>query len=325
MKKNILPKTVIISFFLVCFFNNSFSQIDPGNHIYIIDSCDFESPCNMMVLDTSITGNIWQIGSTIKPFFDSAHSPVKAIMTDTINVYPSKNQSCFDLYISTICPFNPLITFWHKYQTDSLKDGGYIEVSHDNGITWKNVVYDTSCFSYNGGTPNRENFYTASDTISGGIPAFSGTSNGWVLSKIQWIWWIPIMKSNYFSPGDTMIVRFHFSSDSIQTNKAGWIIDDLTLYNVDFPGGINETPSVNKDILVSPNPLSDACVFRCLAKSDLISSLEVIDVMGRSVFSQNKILVPELKLSRNSLPTGIYFYTISLNNHQRVSGKLIMK
>ena len=279
----------------------------------------------MMVLDTSIAGNIWQIGSTSKPFFNPAHSPTKAIMTDTLNVYPPNNQSYFDLHIGTMCPFNPVITFWHKYQTDSLKDGGYLEVSYDNGITWKNVVYDTSCFSYNGGTPNRENFYTANDTISGNIPAFSGTSNGWVLSKIQWIWWIPIMKSNYSFPGDTMIVRFHFSSNPVQTNKAGWIIDDLTLYQVDFPGGINESFYANKDILVSPNPVSVACVFKCLDKSDIINSLEITDAMGRSVFFQNKILVPEFKFSRNSLPAGIYFYTLGLNNQQRVSGKLIMR
>ena len=98
MKKHLLLKTTIISFFFLSLFNNSFSQIDPGINLYAIDSCHFESPCNLIVLDTSIIGNIWQIGSTTKPFFNAAHSPTKAIMTDTLNVYPPNNQSYFDIY-----------------------------------------------------------------------------------------------------------------------------------------------------------------------------------------------------------------------------------
>lgn len=59
----------------------------------------FDSSNIYLQIDTTSSNNIWQVGQPSKTFFDSAYSPVNAIVTDTINSYPVNNHSAFDIYI----------------------------------------------------------------------------------------------------------------------------------------------------------------------------------------------------------------------------------
>ena len=71
-------------------------SFDPPNPIYISinvpDSTIFK-------IDTSVAGNIWQIGKPHKTIFDSAYSRPDAIVTDTIHDYPANNLSTFAIKI----------------------------------------------------------------------------------------------------------------------------------------------------------------------------------------------------------------------------------
>jgi len=60
----------------------------------------------------------------------------RSILTDSTVAYDTSNTSYFELEIPLIAHINEL-TFYHKYQTDSLLDGGYIEISYDSGANWK--------------------------------------------------------------------------------------------------------------------------------------------------------------------------------------------
>ncbi|MFH1160959.1 MAG: hypothetical protein V1733_08435, partial [bacterium] len=75
------------------------------------------------------------------------------------------------------------LTFVHKYDFDSLQAGGFLEVAYDTTSQFINIIYDTV-------EPelglNLNGMYTQNDTIAGGIPAFTGKSNGWVYSQIFW-------------------------------------------------------------------------------------------------------------------------------------------
>src|SRR6266478_1466792 len=86
---------------------------------------NFDKP-EPVYIDTTLSGNIWQIGRPQKVFFDSAFTRPNAIVTDTINYYPKNNVSEFILKTPTflLCCGGVIMRFFHKYDTDTLADGG---------------------------------------------------------------------------------------------------------------------------------------------------------------------------------------------------------
>ena len=114
----------------------------PGDTVGIWTVITFEEPSPYIHINPSAQ-NIWQIGAPQKIFFNSAYSVPNTIVTDTINFYPVNNQSSFDLYVGAFnmggmwgwnYPLDIFIDFRHKYDTDTLIDGGYITVSWDKWI-----------------------------------------------------------------------------------------------------------------------------------------------------------------------------------------------
>jgi len=153
--------------------------------------------------------NIWQVGKLYKDFLDSTLSGKHGIVTDTLNSYPVNIDDYFDIVLPVMDSAwgEGILSFYHRYQTDSLYDGGFIEVSYDYGISWNNIIFDASHIN--------ENFiglYNQSDTISGGIPAFTGTNYEWSYVELYW-WWIALLKKN--STGKLEFEKKIYSSGSI--------------------------------------------------------------------------------------------------------------
>ncbi|MFA5781899.1 MAG: T9SS type A sorting domain-containing protein [Bacteroidales bacterium] len=305
-------------FFLLSF--STFSQINPFLGIYDVDSCKFESQCSLLQIDTSLQ-NIWQIGKPAKPFFDTAYSSLNALITDTINPYPISNHSYFDLIIPTNYYYlaNLIVGFKHKFQTDTLTDGGYIEVSYDIGITWNNVLHDD--IVHNVMEFHTENLYSEQDTLRGGINGFSGTSNGWIYTRIQWVWILPIKTV----PLDTLIMRFHFISDSIQTNKDGWMIDNILISFVDLPSSIKEIENNHSRIYIMPNPVDNFATIKFDNFKNEIFKLTIYNPFGQIIKQIENIKTNQIEIYKNDLTSGLYF--IQLRNSYSILGtsKLIIK
>src|SRR4030042_4039316 len=136
------------------------------------DTVDFETSKDYLFIDTAAT-NIWHICKPEKSFFDSAHSPTRAIVTDSSGYYPANNLSFFDLYIGTFnivwYPYNTFIEITHKFDTDTLTDGGFISVSCDRGKTWMNIINDDICMGI-GPMSTGKNLYYRNDTLFNGEP-----------------------------------------------------------------------------------------------------------------------------------------------------------
>jgi hypothetical protein len=278
------------------------SQINPFNGIIDVAGCKFETPCELTQLYMTPL-NIWQIGKPQKPFFDSAYSTPNALVTDTINPYATSNHSYFDLILPVWAyyPMGIIVGFKHKFQTDTLIDGGFIEDSYDNGLTWVNVlddqlVHDVPEF-------HSENLYTYQNTLQGDGYGFSGNSGGWIYTRIQWVWGY-IVKDQ---PPDTLMLRFHFISDSIQTNKDGWIIDNILISYADEGMGIKEAGVSPIKINVQPNPFDDftSITFSPSVKEPL--TLNLINSYGKIVREVEHITGNKLELRREGLLSGIYF------------------
>lgn len=298
----------IIAFALLLLNIPIYAQIYPGDGLIPVSGCDFDNDCTLVTLDTNLQGNIWRIGEPTKTYFTPAYSVPNAIVTDLHNSYPQGNDSWFDIKINLwdMGLPNPVVTFRHKFDTDSLHDGGFVEISYDKGSTWRNVVFDTSCFfmSYDYGTPNREWFYSSSDTIAGGIPAFSGKSDGWLLSKIQWLWFIPVKETND-TPSDSVFLRFHFMSDSVETGKPGWIIDDIMIYNT-LVSDIPEWIENGKNISIFPNPATEAINLDLEDKENLYE-VRIYDLAGHCIYNNKYSSEP---IPVRAFKSGIYKVTV---------------
>lgn len=322
-----MTKQLLISFLFAA---SAFTIKAQTGHVIEADSTNMEVNSSLVELDTSAS-NIWQIGLPQKTFFGAAHSAPFAIMTDTINSYPINNLSQFTVSLdSTMWGFIPdaYISFWHKYETDAGKDGGYVEISIDSGATWANVInpYPAGIYYYN----PESNFYSVNDTLSGGTPAFSGTQNTWMFSKMYLQWMFPVIHPHNDMKGggpwnvQKVMFRFNFKSDGIQTNKAGWIIDNVEIGYEDIGGGIKSKDENNFEVHVFPNPMENECSVQVLSQNSTKFNMAIFNTLGEQVISQSTNN-GHFYFEKGNLSSGLYFYSVSDDKGNKKEGKLIIK
>lgn len=235
---------------------------------------------NYFYIDTAFVNNIWQIGLPSKNEFDQAYSVPLALVTDTLLTYSTNNRSVFEFVVTSDDATD--ITFWHKWDTDSLTDGGVVEASFDGGNTWTNVIDAPQFYLLN--------FYSEANTISSNDnkPGFTGASD-WVQSRITGY------AFNYIR------FRFTFTSDNIGDDRDGWMIDDFVFL---CTGTSIEDQINGSTFRVFPNPATDA-IFVETDKPLHDIHLRLSDLCGHQVLTGN---LPALDVS--TLPKGMYLLEI---------------
>jgi hypothetical protein len=281
---------------------------------------NFETNGQYAVINPNQPGNIWQKGSPHKTFFDSAYSLPYAIITDSSGLYPVNNLSDFTVKMNSPqfgCWGMGWLRFMHKYDMDDHHAGGYIEVSYDTSSVFHNIIFDTLeplPFGF-----QTYNFYNANDTITGGIPAFTGNSGNWVYSTVWWIWEIGVKK---FQPEhDSLRIRFSFKSDGVAVPAEGWMIDDIWLEIDDCTGSIDEHNS-NKRVSIYPHPVTDEASFALINFPPGVYEMTVYDALGNVAAGVQTVHPPSFKFRNPGLVPGIYFYRISGHSGETISGKL---
>jgi len=306
-------------------FANALSLFSQFGRIFPGDTITFENAnAKYVSIDTS-KSNIWQIGKPDKTFFISAYSKPNAIVTDTTGFYPVNNYSYFDIIIGsfniTNYPQSIFVSMEHKFDTDTLKDGGYISVSWDNGATFTNIIEDSD---YPGITPMDSflanynidiNLYGKGNTLYNGEYGFSGKSNDWIKTQFAWSYVLTAL------PIDTMILRFNFISDSINSNKEGWLIDNIELFREDLPGSLFNA-TTNDLITISPNPACDNIVINTIMNPSNESTISILSISGKLMMSDHFNIYPKV-LDIGSLQSGIYL--IKISNGQEVFLKKLIK
>ncbi|MGE5316384.1 MAG: T9SS type A sorting domain-containing protein [Chloroflexota bacterium] len=300
---------VFLSFLTV----GAFAQIVPFEGIYDVDSCDFETPCHLVNSDTA--GNLWQLGAPDKLTFTESYSIPYAMITDTVNPYPTGADAWFELGFHMDDYFygmDIIVGFRHKYNTDTLLDGGYIETSNDNGATWYNVIND----------PNimwliTDNMYTQNDTLKGGVPGFSGTSGDWVYTQLEIIYGMPVKW-----PYDTLMMRFHFISDETETAKDGWMIDNLHTSYADLGSGVKNR--VLEQVSVNPNPFTDHTMLTFNNPKGELLTIELVNSEGLSVKTYTT-RHNSLQVDRGTLQPGLCLVKLIKNGTLTGTGKIIVK
>jgi len=231
------------------------------------------------------TNNIWQICTPGKSIFDSAHSLPHAILTDSSGSYPINTNSSFTIkfLLEPGCECWPVIGGYYKLDSDTLNDYGKIEISIDYGTTWHNALTDTVIWLF-WVTPK---------------PVLTGRVHNWTEFYVI-VQGIP--------HNDTIYYRFTFNSDSIQSNKEGWMLDDISLVeHIEYI----KNPDNHNDINILPNPATDLIRI----KSSLIdneSEIFIYNYLGR--LCQHYRQSPGNEMNVSNLAPGVYMAIVYIKN-----------
>lgn len=177
--------------------------------------------------------NIWQIGSPQKSVLSSSFSSPFVIITDTVSSYPINDTSSFTIECtaiqssSSINWFNFYLNFNYFVDSDTLVDFGIIEFSPDNGVTWIDLINDTSYSSY---------LYWILNGTVGISPTLTGVSNGWMEANLH-MRYLGVYLD--IQPGTTFMWRFSFISDAVQNNRDGLMYDNIYI-EISPPIGLEE-------------------------------------------------------------------------------------
>jgi hypothetical protein len=273
------------------------AQLDPFLGIVQIDACDFTDTCAYVVIPEPAI-NLWVRGESQKTILNHIG---KVMITDSVYTYPNGTNASFEIHWPTWdqYPMSLIMGFHHSMDSDSLLDGGIIEVSRDYGASWTNVIEDQTNMLF-----LSNELYTSSDTLFTGEKGFSGTFND-RYTEIEWVWMFPVKDL----PTDTMYYRFRFIGDAIDNAKEGWMISDITFSYADLGSGIEETPLF--DFSFAPNPSNGQIQ---LNSSFDIQKAIVSDVNGH-VFALELDGTKKV-LNNSGLSKGIYFLQLQTSDNR---------
>ena len=226
----------------------------------------------------------------------------------------------------TLVGNQPAIRFFHKYDTEPAADGGFVELSTDNGNTW----FDAAPYLFR--NPYRGAIQYTTFAIPN-LDAYWGDSEGFIESYID--------LSDF--QGEEVMIQFKFATDD-EVGGTGWFIDDveyMDLHNYNgqacvssnegdnicaiapekgtivLPGGTVPTSDpieLGFDLSVFPNPAKDLLNLNISGETTDDLMIQLISIEGRLVKEQKvqgnyrKQLIP---LQVNDLPAGFYLVRLS--------------
>lgn len=293
-------------------YNNIFNPYSP-NHL--------DSNVTFTILNDS--NNIWQIGSPNKPPLDTTPYPPNALLTDTVFSYPVNNHSVFELHARKplCCPFlcwsRMILQIAFISDVDSLKDGLYIEVSYNDSGVWTNVFNDT--FADEKISSLFNNF--PNDTLFNGewgiSHLYQNIPSWFSYFDVTWQW---LTQNNTQYLVDSVAFRFHFVSDSINTNKQGIEILYVYLGVSDLCSASVENNIIN-DVTIFPNPVNDLSVIRL--DKDNNYRLEVYNITGQVVLTTD-FFGSEYRIGQNKFLSGYYYFIVTSPEHREIKGSFVV-
>ena len=284
-------KTFWLVGFLLCGLM-AFGQGSPNSPwvVWIDFEYDYDTSDLSLSIDTADADNIWQIGVPQKTVFNQAQSQPFAIVTDTLNTYPINNHSAFYVnYINFNCPY---IEGYYYCDTDTA-DYGMIELSTDNGQTWIDLLTVTS-------NPSSR-------------PVLSGNSNGWQYFALDFMGYVDD------EDVDSLVVKFSFISDSIDTQHDGLMYDNLVFC---IAANTQNRYQLN-DVKVFPNPTSDRINFQFEAIIDN-AEIRIYSAIGQ-LMSRQDISDTAVQFDVSTWSKGMYYYGIFVENDIVKQGQVFIQ
>ena len=277
------------------------------------DGADTAVYNSLLITFDSLSPNTWQIGTPQKVIFDSASTKPFAIITDTLNPYPSNDTSRFYFSVPSEWPAGIFALQW-KQKLD-LQDGvdfGLVEFKLHKDSLWQNAFNNPYIYNYYGYEPKNV------DTLLNGELGFSGTDSTW---KDIWLC-LDISFTSLIT--DTLYFRYSIISDPVQSNHEGWVIDNL-LAHLTFIHTVQEKEQ--KDYIhLFPNPSNGIVNIQVQKKTNkfhVIEEIKVINEVGETVKSFG-LSPTKFRVDLSNQPNGVYFITIK-TNFQTETHKIIIQ
>lgn len=274
----------------------------------IYDTLNFEVTPLKVGID-SING-CWQIGTPSKIIFDSAYSTNRAIVTDTLNPYPDSTFSTFEISfpVTTFSAFFSL-KYTHKYDTEYLKDGGYIQMYDCWTSQWVNLFSGSmvmSCTSPYGGQFNGA---PPTTTLFNGEKGYTGNSGGWITDEL----YFPCMAVRS-GGADSIKIRFVFVSDNVTTGHEGWMLDNFVFTDhLGMCSSIDEN-QLSRNFKSYPNPVNNEITLESTS-TEMINTIDILNTQGELLYSSKVQQTNQVKLNLGFLNSGIYLIRLNSNNY----------
>jgi len=255
----------------------------------------------IMKIDTA-SAHTWQIGKPQKTKFTSAATYPNVIVTDTVNPYRTNDSSQFTVSLEHPAWGSGVMALRWKQRIDLDKkhDGGIVEYSLDTGKTWKNVFNNPYVYSFYGFDSSNK------DTLTSGEFAFSGTDSAW---KDIWL----CFHFSYLASTDSIMFRFTLKSDSVDSVKDGWMMDNFRV-DITYAHTIAKDPAHNKSINVFPTATSGIVNIEAptVQQYHIIETLYVINSVGK-VVKEYRQCPPKFWVDISDQPPGTYFVKVKTN------------
>jgi hypothetical protein len=234
-------------------------------------------------VDIPGSNNIWNICTPHKTVFDSAYSVPHAILTDSTGPYPVNTTSSFIIKSCKYqyCECAPILAGFYKMDSDTLNDVGRIEISTDHGATWLDAINDSVNLNISWVTQK---------------PVLTGRIHQWKEFFAR-LW-------NYGSI-DTLYYRFTFTSDNVQTNQEGWMLDNIMV--IEHTEGIQDIGSANA-VSICPNP-SSGLITVSVKSFTAATEVSVFDMLGQKRLQQT-LEKSKQDFDLSGLSKGIYMVRV---------------
>lgn len=247
-----------------------------------------------------------------------AHSGDRSYTDSRSEKYYNSNETSLTLLedINLTGLDNAYLSFWTRYQIESVYDGGVLGISVDSGATW-NYVGGTLAKSIANFFPDWYDYdLYPTDLI------YTGSSYEWQKEEID--------LSDYL--GESILIRFTFFSDwNIEMD--GWYIDDIKVTTYDFTTDVDqpETISYNFELEQNyPNPFNPSTKIKYQIPETGHVSLKVYDLLGREVAelvntTQSAGNYSIDFSSKSGFSSGIYFYRLQEGEFSKTRKMLLIK
>ncbi|MPM10965.1 hypothetical protein SDC9_57303 [bioreactor metagenome] len=275
-----MKKTLLLLSAIIAIFGSSSGQSYEYDCVINFES----NPCwGIYKIDTSYSMSNWHICKPNKQTFESAFSAPLAILTDSTGPYRVNDTSSFTVQLTDHfqCWCMPMIGAFYKMESDSLTDFGMIELSTDNGLSWNNIL--------------------SNDIIPDGFwltpkPIFTGRISEWT----EFFAMLPNVENI-----DTLLFRFTFISDSVQTGKAGWILDDIKL--LIHTEGAPEIV-IRNEVSAFPNPANNTIIISHAAFQNGLS-ISVYNIQGQLLYN-HPMQQAKTEIDMSQFENGVYFIRV---------------
>ena len=186
-----------------------------------------------------------------------------------------------------------------------------VEASKDFGKSWKPLT--------NGYDSGLNDVWTSKFTsnLKSNFSYASGSEDMYINHLINFT------DNENFAAGDTVLIRFRLSTDN-SVNGWGWAIDNLEIQK---SATVDNSALASGNVDIYPNPFSNNVNIDCnsLAANQSVEIM-IMDMAGKTVYHETKIDIkynPKLQLDLSSIRPGIYLASITDENYNTITKRII--